>query len=235
MKTCIISGASKGIGRAIAIELSKSERSIEKFILISRSITELEKTKGFMDTSSLVELYSIDFANIEETQEQLASLFKDNDADILINCAGYVEPRSILETTIENWETTFKVNVSSMFLITKEAVKTMKSSGGKIINISSTAGMSARPGWSAYAASKAAVINFSETLSEELKEYGIKVYCVSPGRCATDLRKKLAPNEDPSTIMQPEDIAGVVRSLIPASGDFLDGQNIVVRQQVKSY
>ena len=77
------------------------------------------------------------------------------------------------------------------------------------------------------------MISISQTLSAELAEYGIKVYCVSPGRCATDLRRKLAPEEDPSSIMQPEDVAEVIRNLAGETGNALDGQDIVVRQQPK--
>src|SRR5690606_33846749 len=114
----------------------------------------------------------------------------------------------------------------------KETVKFMKKTGGKILNVASTAGSSARPGWLAYASSKAALISISQTLSEELSEYGILVYCISPGRCATELRKILAPDEDPSTIMQPEHVGEVVNQLLSDNGVCLDGQNIVVRKQV---
>ncbi|MET3548131.1 3-oxoacyl-[acyl-carrier protein] reductase [Paenibacillus favisporus] len=232
MKTCLITGASRGIGRAIAIELSYKRGEISKFILVARDIMELENTKRLMSLSPNIETFVMDQADLKQVEEQLGIILENNTIDILINCAGFVEPSSLLETTVENWESTFTVNVGSVFLITREIVKKMKSYGGKIINISSTAGLGARPGWSAYSASKAAIINFSLTLSEELKEYGIKVYCISPGRCATDLRKKLAPDEDPASIMQPEEIAYVVNNLISKSGNSLDGQNIVVRQQI---
>ena len=109
----------------------------------------------------------------------------------------------------------------------------MKKQGGKILNVASTAGMSPRPGWVSYASSKAAMISISQTLTEELAEYGIKVYCISPGRCATNLRKKLAPDEDPHTIMQPEDVARIICNLIGQGGNCIDGQNIVVRQKIK--
>lgn len=231
MKTCLITGASRGIGRAIAVELSKME-NIDNFILIARDLERLKETKQLMGTNKRVDLYSVDFSNVVEVESSLQSIVRDYESiDILVNNAGYVDPCSLLETSIDNWERTFRVNVTSLFIVTREVAKTMKKTGGKIINIASTAGISARPGWLAYASSKAAVISMTNTLSEELKEYGIKVYCVSPGRCATDLRKKLAPDEDPTSIMQPEDVAYTVYNLILPIGDYLDGQNIVVRQQ----
>ena len=114
----------------------------------------------------------------------------------------------------------------------RECVKYMKTSGGKILNVASTAGMTPRPGWLSYASSKAALISMSQTLTEELAEYNIKVYCISPGRCATDLRKKLAPDEDPTTIMQPEEVAEIIRRLIDPDEACLDGQNIIIRKKV---
>lgn len=88
-------------------------------------------------------------------------------------------------------------------LLIRECVKYMKQNEGisKILNVASTAGITPRPGWLSYASSKAAVVSISQTLAEELAEYGIKVYCVSPGRCATALRRKLAPDEDQTKIM----------------------------------
>ena len=115
----------------------------------------------------------------------------------------------------------------------REVIKYMKNNekGGKILNVGSTAGITPRPGWISYASSKAAIISASSTLTAELEEYKIKVYCVSPGRCATALRRKLAPDEDPSTIMQPEEVSKIICSLISTDENCLDGQNIVIRRK----
>lgn len=231
MKTCIISGASKGIGRAIAIRLSKCD-DIQNFVLLARTRGLLEDTKKLMDPSKNVILYDVDLEDDNRIIEVINSVGeKFGSIDILVNSAGYVDPKSLLETSIENWDRTFRVNVGSVFLTIRETVKYMKRNGGKIINIASTAGSTSRPGWLAYAASKAAVISMSKTLSDELGEYGIKVFSLSPGRCATDLRRILAPEEDPTTIMQPEDVAEFVHSVVTTQGDFLDGQDIIIRKK----
>jgi 3-oxoacyl-[acyl-carrier protein] reductase len=80
-----------------------------------------------------------------------------------------------------------------------------------------------------YSASKAAVINMSEVMREELAIYGTRVACISPGRTATALRRVLAPDEDPSTIMQPEHVAAVIAMLASPVGKFVDSENLVVR------
>ncbi|WP_188454987.1 SDR family oxidoreductase [Virgibacillus oceani] len=232
-KTCIITGASRGIGRAIAIELSKRE-DISNLILISRTESGLEETSKLMNHGKTIDFYAMDLTNYEEVKRLIHAVGEQyGTIDMLINVAGYANPKSLLETSIEDWEKTYQINVHSLFNITKEAVKFMKKTGGKILNVASTAGSSARPGWLAYASSKAALISISSTLSEELSDYGILVYCISPGRCATELRKILAPDEDPTTIMQPEHVGEVVGHLLSDDGVCLDGQNIVVRKQVK--
>ncbi|GMA35915.1 SDR family oxidoreductase [Demequina litorisediminis] len=90
--------------------------------------------------------------------------------------------------------------------------------------------MNGRSGWLTYSASKAAVINMSEVMREELKIYGTRVVCLSPGRTATDLRKVLAPDEDPTTIMQPQHVAQVIETMLGPTGQYVDQQNVIVRQ-----
>lgn len=231
MTACLITGASRGIGRAIAVKLSERE-DIQNFVLLARSQKGLEETKSLMNPEKRVDIYSVDVTRFEEIQKIVDQVIRDfGTIDYLLNVAGYAEPKSLLETTIDNWTQTYLINVHSVFFITREVVKHMKKTGGKILNVASTAGMSSRPGWLAYASSKAAVISMSKTLSDELAEYGIKVYCISPGRCATELRRILAPDEDQSKIMQPEHVADVVNNLLSENGICLDGQNIVIRQQ----
>jgi len=153
--------------------------------------------------------------------------------DCLLNIAGYTNPQPLLTTTDDNMERTYRVNVFAPLALIRECVKYMKQTEVecKILNVASTAGITPRPGWLSYASSKAAVVSMSQTLSEELAEYGIKVYCVSPGRCATALRRKLAPDEDQSRIMQPEEVGRIIRDLISDSEHCLDGQNIVIRKK----
>ena len=231
-KVYIITGASRGIGRETAIKLSK-KKSNGIYVLLARDIIQLNETKKLMDSHSEIITKEIDLSDSNQIVEFIRYIGnKFGRIDFLVNIAGYVNPKSLLETSIEDFELTYKINIFSVFVLTKEVVRFMKKGGGKILNVASTAGLSSRPGWSAYASSKAAVISFTKTMSDELEEYGIKNYVISPGRCATDLRKLLAPEEDPDTIMQPQEVAQIISNLLGKKGDNLDGQNIIVRKQL---
>ena len=234
MKTCIITGSGSGIGRATAIQLSKTSE-FDNIAMLGRNIEALKETLAMMDTSRIdVSIWSIDFLEPQLIPAVIESIYeKYGSIDCLLNIAGYTDPQSLLQTSLDNMIKTYNVNVFAPFLLIRESVKYMKKSGGKILNVASTAGMTPRPGWLSYSSSKASVISMSQTLTEELSEYNIKVYCVSPGRCATKLRKQLAPNEDPTTIMQPDEVAEKIVSLISSAEHCLDGQNIVIRKQVK--
>ncbi len=232
-RVCVITGAGSGIGKATAIEMSKND-VYKSIVLIGRNLQSLEETKQQMDTENhRVITLGCDLADLEKIPQAVRTIYDQcGRIDCLLNIAGYTEPRALLDTTLESFEYTYKVNVFSVFLLIKECVKYMKKNGGKILNVASTAGITPRPGWLSYSSSKAAIVSMSETLSQELAEYRILVYCISPGRCATKLRKKLAPDEDPDTIMQPHEVAEVIVSLVDTKEKCLDGQNIIIRKQV---
>ncbi|MBB4823654.1 3-oxoacyl-[acyl-carrier protein] reductase [Sporosarcina luteola] len=232
MTTVIITGASRGIGRATAVKLSHCSQ-VDNMVLIATNYDGLLETQRQMSSGVHSELIVFDLSQLWNIDQMVQSIYdKYGSIDWLLNIAGYADPQLLLDTTIDNLSQTFTVNFFSMAILTKAVVKFMKlNEQSQIVNVASTAGSTPRPGWSAYAASKAAVINFSETLSEELAEYHIAVYCVSPGRTATDLRKRLAPEEDPTTIMQPEDVAYTIYTLLTDETQCLAGQDLIVRNK----
>jgi short-subunit dehydrogenase len=233
MSTCIITGASSGIGRATTIQISKLG-SWENIIAISRNESALMETVSLSKSSSSNIIPIVfDISNIDRIPELISDIkSKYGNIGCLLNIAGYTDPQPLLSCSNQNIRDTYATNVFAPLVLIRECVRYMKSvkSPKKIINIASTAGMSARPGWISYASSKAALISISQTLTEELREYGIQVYCVSPGRCATPLRVKLAPEEDPTTIMQPDEVANVILKLVHENEKCLDGQNIIIRR-----
>lgn len=234
MATCVITGAGSGIGKAVAIELSR-RHLYEKYALIGRNEEAIKETIAEMNKNGANDILFCKLDLVET--DKIPSIIdmiqqKFGGIEALLNIAGYTDPQSLFSTSLDSFELTYRINVYSPFMMMRECAKYMKNTGGKILNVASTAGMTPRPGWLSYASSKSAVIAMSQTLAMELAEYRIKVYCVSPGRCATKLRSRLAPDEDPSTIMQPSEVAEVICNLISPSEQCLDGQNIVIRKQI---
>jgi 3-oxoacyl-[acyl-carrier protein] reductase len=231
-KTCIITGAGNGIGRAAAVALS-ARGTHTNIVMLDVEADDLTGTATMLSAGVNGKTIVYDLCGLRGIPELAEGIYREyGRIDCLMNIAGYTDPQPLLMTTLENMKKTYEVNVMAPFMLIRECVKYMKNTDEitKIINVASTAGITPRPGWLSYASSKAAVVSMSETLSAELADYKIKVYCVSPGRCATKLRRKLAPEEDQSKIMQPEDVAKILCDLADDGELVLDGQNIVIRK-----
>ncbi|MFK2295356.1 SDR family NAD(P)-dependent oxidoreductase [Bacteroides fragilis] len=226
-RVVVITGASSGIGQSTAIKLQD-----QGYIVVwsSRHIQDDLRIQKLLKGRSVCQ--DVDVAN-EASVISLFGFVREHFGrlDALINCAGYVEPEGVFSTTLENWEKTITINLTGTFLCCKYASLLMKQNGGKIINIASTAGLTPRPGWSAYAAAKSGVINFSSAVAEELAAYDIKIFVICPGRTATPLRKILAPTEDPKSIMQPDTVADTIVFCLTDAANPIEGQPILVRER----
>ena len=229
-KVCVITGASQGIGRAAAVRMSR-EPSVGSIVLVARNGDGLDGTVAEMDRDGKrIEAIPYDLMDLDGIPALVDRIHRDyGSIDILLNIAGYADPRSLLDTSTDNIVKTYTINVFAMLVLIREMTRYMVDRPAKILNVASTAGITSRPGWLAYASSKAAVVSMSATLADELAGSGIKIYSISPGRTATELRRKLAPEEDPSTIMQPGQVADVIAQLMSDDEVTLDGQNIIVR------
>ena len=226
-RVVVITGASSGIGQSTAIKLQD-----QGYIVVwsSRHIQDDLRIQKLLKGRSVCQ--DVDVAN-ESSVISLFGFVREHFGrlDALINCAGYVEPEGVFSTTLEHWEKTITINLTGTFLCCKYASLLMKQNGGKIINIASTAGLTPRPGWSAYAAAKSGVINFSSAVAEELAAYDIKIFVICPGRTATPLRKILAPTEDPKSIMQPDTVADTIVFCLTDAANPIEGQPILVRER----
>ena len=232
-KRCIITGAGTGIGRACSLALVESPE-IHVFVLISLGIDNLEETRTLMrernETAEIL-VYDQDITEYDRVREIVDRTYaRFGSVDILLNVAGFAREAPFLDTSIEVFKRTYEINVFALFAITQAVARHMKASGGVIVNIASTSGSTPRVDWLAYASSKSAVIGISRTLAHELKDYNIKVFNVSPGRCATAMRRSLRPNEDEREIMQPGSVGAMVAFLVRNPECNVDGQDIVVRQ-----
>lgn len=210
MKNIIITGNSKGIGKAIETEWNKYNN---KSIGISRS-------------------NGIDINNYKSVKKIISDSFlTDNKPIALINNAGIIKMGTILETSIEDFKNQFDVNVTGLFYSSKIYAEMCIKYGikGRIINIASTAGLGSRAGRSVYSATKAAVINYSLSIAEELRNYNIKVYCICPAAVDTDMRKYINPDDNFDTMLKPCQIAKPICDLIIYDNCF-DNQIIKIQK-----
>jgi len=232
-KSVLITGASRGIGMRTAEKFLRSDNGVTDVVLVARESADFVRTvESLRENNPLdkkVHAFEVDLGD----RALAVGLVKDvmhrvGQVDILINNAGYTAPTAIQQIAFSDFEQTIAVNLYAPFTIVQELLRS-GNTFQTVINVASTAGINGRSGWLTYSASKAALIAMSEVMREELAIFGTRVICISPGRCATDLRKTLAPDEDPSTIMQPEHVADVMHMLASDVGRYVDSQNLVVR------
>ena len=231
-KTVLITGASKGIGFSTVKALLDDKKNKYRIVMIARESDTYQKNINYLKknyNNEIIPLYA-DLGKVSSLNDVLKQILAfDFKIDVLVNNAGYTNPTSFLNATSEDFRHTIEVNLIAPFQIIQKLFNAGKHID-TIVNIASTSGIGARPGWLTYAASKAAMISMSDTLREELSVFGTHVVCISPGRCATDLRKTLAPDEDPTTIMQSENVADTIKYLISDAGKYITSQNLIVRQ-----
>ncbi len=232
-KSFMITGASKGIGRATLERFWAADNDVTDFILLARESPDFTETKDYLEKNNphgkTAAFYEIDLYDRDAIGPLMTKIMEvHGKVDLLLNNAGYTAPEPIHEIDFSDFERTIGVNLYAPFLI----VQSLLHAGnqfGYIVNVASTAGINGRSGWLTYSSSKAGLIAMSQVMKEELAIYGTRVVTISPGRCATALRRKLAPDEDPTTIMQPEDVAGAIDMLTSPVGRFVDSENLVVR------
>jgi len=232
----IITGASRGIGRATAKRFLSETNEFDSVVVIARPSEAFEATLRELHaikSDKKVLQIEADLSDLNEVDRIYTTLaaHKVNITGI-VNNAGYTNPQMLDDIAIDDFEKTLRTNLISPFRMVQLALR-LGHGLKTVLNIASTAGMNGRAGWLTYSASKAALINMSEVMSDELDQYGINVISISPGRCATDLRKTLAPDEDPDTIMQPDHVAEIICLLFSPTGRMLESRNLVVRTKTQ--
>jgi len=181
----IITGASTGIGRELAIELSNNY-----FVyLVSRNIDNLNKTKEIIiNNNNNCDIIVADITNQESVEKIYNTIYNKDNIELLINNAGIAIFKDISSTSIDDWDKTINVNLRGSFLMTRLMVEIFKlNKAGKIVFINSGAGLKPFKNSTAYAASKYGLRGFASSLREELREYNVKVISVFPGAVDTPL------------------------------------------------
>jgi len=208
-KVAIVTGASRGIGKAISILLAQSGSRV---VLAARSEPQLKSVSEEISSQNGEALVIPTDLTVDKEMEQLVqqTLKEWGSVDILINNAGLGKVAPVIKAKVSDWDETFRVNLRAPMFLSKLVLPTMMERGeGSIINISSVSGKSGQANGSAYSASKFGLIGFTQSLYEEVREYGIRVAAICPGFVDTPLIPQMR-RMDRSKMIRPEDIAQTV-------------------------
>jgi 3-oxoacyl-[acyl-carrier protein] reductase len=231
-QVAIVTGASRGIGRAIALALATEGAKV--VVNYARSSTAAEEIVATITANGGQALaLQADVSQADQVEKLISGTLEAfGRIDILVNNAGITRDTLLLRMKLEDWQAVIDLNLTGVFLCTKAVAKGMlKQRSGRIINIASVAGQMGNPGQANYSAAKAGVIGFTKTVAKELASRGVTVNAVAPGFIATDMTGDLPNTEDILKFIplgrfgKPEDIAGMVRFLAADSAAaYITGQ-----------
>jgi 3-oxoacyl-[acyl-carrier protein] reductase len=233
-QVAIVTGASRGIGRAAALALaSEGATVVVNYASSAQAAEQVVAEIGAMGAEAVALQADVGQAN------QVEALFattmeKYGRVDLLVNNAGIARDTLLLRMKLEDWQAVIDLNLTGVFLCTKAASKIMlKQRSGRVINITSVVGEIGNAGQANYSAAKAGVIGFTKTVAKELASRGITVNAVAPGFIATDMTTDLKMGEEILKLIplgrygQPEEVAGVIRFLAAdAAAAYITGQVI---------
>ena len=234
-KVALVTGASRGIGRAVAVRLAQAGASVAAVAT---------KASGCADTVELcrglgvrAEAFGVDVADsaaVETLVKEVAQAF--GGLDILVNNAGITRDGLLLRMSEEDFDRVVDVNLKGTFNFVKSAARLLMKSKGRIVNVSSVVGITGNAGQVNYAASKAGVLGLTRSVAKELAGRGVTVNAVAPGYIETDMTAaidagaaaKLAEAIPLGRIGRAEEIAATVVFLVGPGGDYVTGQTLVV-------
>ena len=230
-RVAIITGASRGIGRAVALALA-AEGAKVVVNYASSSDAAQQVVTAITDAGGSAMALQADVSKLEQVDALFnETLEKFGSVDVLVNNAGITRDTLLLRMKPEDWQAVIDLNLTGVFLCTRAVSKLMlKQRSGRIINIASVSGQMGNPGQANYSAAKAGVIGFTKTVAKELASRGITVNAVAPGFIATDMTSELKSDEILKYIPlgrygEPEEVAGMVRFLAADSAAaYITGQ-----------
>jgi NAD(P)-dependent dehydrogenase (short-subunit alcohol dehydrogenase family) len=230
-KVALITGGSRGIGRAIAIAYARQGAAV--FICargeadVNRAVDEIRSANGeahgrIGDVGDPGQTKAI----VREARERFGKI------DVLVNNASALGPRvPIAQYPVSAWEEVTRVNLTGVFLMSQEVLKIMMTRRqGAIINVSSGVGRVGRARWGAYAAAKFGVEGLTQVLADEVREFGIRVNTVNPGPTRTEMRALAYPEEDPLTLPTPDEVVPVFVYLASDDSAPVTGQSLDARE-----
>jgi len=236
-KTVLISGATRGIGRAIAVELAGEGANISfNYLKSGKEAAELEneiKSMGVSAKSFQADIKDLQAVRswVDKTKELFGRI------DIVINNAGVVKDKALALMEPNDWREVINTNLEGTFNLTRAAIVTlMKQKSGVIINITSVSGIVGLPRQTNYSASKAGMIGFTKSLAKEVAPYNIRVNAVAPGFIETDMlkdlteeyRNQMLKHIPLSRLGKPQEVAKMVKFLVSDDAAYITGQTIAI-------
>jgi len=215
----LVTGASRGIGKCIALELAACGYDLALVGRDSTALTtvvEAAREKG-VEAIPIVSDLAEEKAPADIVRQTVARF---GGIDVLVNCAGLSQSGSFIDVTPQQWDRIMIVNARAPFFLCKEALPYLKQSTRPIvINIASVVGFKGYINQSVYASSKHALTGFTKVFAKEVQPFGIRVHLISPGGVATEMVTQMRPDIKPSELIQPEEVAEIVRFLVTRKGN----------------
>ena len=236
MKTALVTGGSRGIGKAIALELGKSFNVAVGYSSSKDSAEEV--VEQIIKSGGTATAIQIDVANSESIENAFTTIEKElNGVDILVNNAGITKDNILPRIKEDDWNDVINTNLSGPFKTSQRAIKhMMKNKWGRIVFISSIVGIMGNQGQANYAASKAGLIGLSKSIAKEMGSRNITSNVIAPGYIETDMTAFLTDEQKDNIIEQlsikrigkPEDVANIVSFLSSEESEYITGQVIPV-------
>lgn len=234
-KTALVTGASRGIGEAIALKFAENGANVA-FTFLSSEERAKDLEQRLMAFGIKAKAFKSDAGNFAAAEQLTNDVIKEFDSiDICVNNAGISKDNLLLRMTEEQWDDVIQANLKSVYNLTKQVIKPMmKARSGSIINLSSIVGMKGNAGQSSYAASKAGIIGFTKSIAQELGSRNIRCNAIAPGFIETDMTHYLQDGGAEkwfekiplARFGKPEEIANVALFLASDMSSYVSGQVI---------
>lgn len=225
-RTCVVTGASAGIGRAIAVALAAAGARVWA---VARRADELGATAALARGTGRIDPYCADLSVESDVESLAADVSRDSDAlDVLVHSAGIYLRGRVDEAPVDDLDRQYRINLRSPYLLTQALLPSLRARRGQVVFINSTVVFAATESVGQFAATQHALRAFADTLRQEVNPDGVRVASVYPGRTATPRQARIHALEErtyaPERLLQPADVADVVLKIVtlPATAEIMD-------------